>query len=274
MSLNGLCDSIRMIADEITRRLARSHGVIFYKRLGAAQTRIERTEGVEYRRAPNLADCLISRLMAQNDLLGLRNPRRPFINSSLYNRGFIGRIVEDLAKQNCDIVHIQTFSQFAPIIRSRLPNIKSILHMHCQWLTQHDRAMIERSLSSVDLVLGCVISTPLKMWLHRSANEGKRRRTLAAISLPQIGSRGVGSAASFSARVSPDFEARPHHRQSRRRQDGRQLAFGGSTLLPDRPYAPVARSVTCSGGGFVKTSRISVNGSGNINAPELVGRGW
>lgn len=155
VSLNGVCDSIGMIADEITRRIARSHEVIFYNRLGAAQTRIERSEGVEYRRVPNLADRLISRLMAQNDLLGLRNPRRPFISSSLYNRGFIGRIVEDLAKQNCDIVHIHNFSQFAPIIRSRLPNIKIVLHMNCQWLTQLDRAMIERNLSSVDLVLGC-----------------------------------------------------------------------------------------------------------------------
>src|SRR5271166_2043584 len=150
VSVNGLCDSIGMICDELTRRLARSHEVVLYSRQGSNQQEVERCEGVEHRRVSNLSDRLASRLMTKLDVLGIRNPRRPFISSKLYNRHFVGEIVDDLSTRNCDIVHIHNFSQFVPNIRARLPKIKIVLQMHCQWLTQFDREMIERNISEAD----------------------------------------------------------------------------------------------------------------------------
>ena len=78
----------------------------------------------------------------------------PLINSSLWYRHFIGQVVADLTLQDCDIVHIMNISQFVPIIRARLPKIRIVLHMHCQWLEQLDAAIIERRIKAADLVLG------------------------------------------------------------------------------------------------------------------------
>lgn len=175
VALNGVCDSIGVVADELTRRLARSHEVIVYSRRGADQENVERCAGVEHRRIPNVSDRIISRLMTKLDVLGLRDPRRPFISSDLYNRHFIRLIVEDLAKQNCDIVHVHNFSQFAPVIRSRLPDIKIVLQMHCQWLTQFDKALIEQNLFAVDLVLGCSDSVAAKVRRRFSSMAGRCR---------------------------------------------------------------------------------------------------
>jgi len=57
--------------------------------------------------------------------------------------------------QNCDIVHIITFSQFVPLIRARVPKTRIVLQMQCQWLEQIDAAVIEPRINSADLVLGC-----------------------------------------------------------------------------------------------------------------------
>jgi spore coat protein SA len=64
------------------------------------------------------------------------------------------KVARDLRKEKCDIVHIQTFSQFAPIIRAFNPKIKIVLHMHCEWLTQFDFEMIEDRLRYIDLIIG------------------------------------------------------------------------------------------------------------------------
>jgi glycosyltransferase involved in cell wall biosynthesis len=73
----------------------------------------------------------------------------------LWYRHFIGEVIRDLSRQDCDIVHIVNYSQFVPIIRARLPMTRIVLHMHCQWLEQLDAAVIERRINAADLVLGC-----------------------------------------------------------------------------------------------------------------------
>jgi glycosyltransferase involved in cell wall biosynthesis len=42
-----------------------------------------------------------------------------------------------------------------PIIRAFNPDIKIVMHMQCEWLTQLDPAMIARRLQQADLVIGC-----------------------------------------------------------------------------------------------------------------------
>ncbi len=67
---------------------------------------------------------------------------------------YIFRIAADLRRQNCDIIHIHNFSQFVPILRFLNPKARIILHMHCEWLTQLDRRLIEGRLRHVDLIIG------------------------------------------------------------------------------------------------------------------------
>jgi glycosyltransferase involved in cell wall biosynthesis len=86
---------------------------------------------------------------------GFRNVKRPLFASNLNYLGYALRVANDLRKQQRDIIHLHNYSQFVPVIRLFNPKVKIVLHMHCEWLTQLDRSMIEARLSEVDLIVGC-----------------------------------------------------------------------------------------------------------------------
>jgi glycosyltransferase involved in cell wall biosynthesis len=156
VSASSLAASGDLVIDEMARALARSHKVIAYCAFGKGQEKVEQCDGVEYRRISTWLD---QRLLHRQKLRRLidfneRNSVPPLINSPLWYRHFIGKIVSDPALQGCDIVHIMNISQFVPIIRARLPKTRIVLHMHCRWLEQLDATMIERRIKAADLVLG------------------------------------------------------------------------------------------------------------------------
>ena len=88
-------------------------------------------------------------------ILFFRNAKRPLFASRLYYFRYALQVARDLKRENCDIVHLHNFSQFVPIIRTFNPKVKIVLHMHCEWLTQLDRAMIAKRLRAADLIVGC-----------------------------------------------------------------------------------------------------------------------
>jgi glycosyltransferase involved in cell wall biosynthesis len=158
VSLHSLCSSGDLVMDEIARHLARSHDVVVYCARGEHQQKVERCEGVEYRRMSTSLDRWFfshhRKIMRVLDLLYLGNSPQPIFNSALWYRQFIGGVVADPALQDCDIVHIMNISQFIPYIRARVPHTRIVLHMHCQWLEQFDSEVIESRISASDLVLG------------------------------------------------------------------------------------------------------------------------
>jgi glycosyltransferase involved in cell wall biosynthesis len=157
VSSTGLAVSVDLIGDEIARRLARSHDVIVYCARGEGQPKVEKFDGVEYRRMSTWLDSRLlrhQRIMRLLDIVGSRNSRQPLINSTLWYRQFISEVIADRSLQDCDIVHIMNISQFVPIVRARLPKARIVLHMHCQWLEQLDATIIERRINAADLVLG------------------------------------------------------------------------------------------------------------------------
>jgi glycosyltransferase involved in cell wall biosynthesis len=158
VSLNGMCVSGDLVTDEIARQLARSHDVIAYCALGEGQQKVERFDGVEYRRVSISLDRWFLRLHRKFtrliDLIGWQGAQ-PIFTSGLWYRQFIGEIAADLSLQDCDVVHIINFLQFVPIIRARLSKARIVLHMHCQWLEQLDTELVEPRINAADLVLGC-----------------------------------------------------------------------------------------------------------------------
>ena len=147
-----------LVMDELARRLARSHDVIAYCARGEDQQKVERCDGVEYRRMSTSIDRWFfsrhQKLMRLIDLVYRRDALRPIFNSRLWYRQFIAEVTADPALQDCDIVHIMNLSQFVPFIRARAPKARVVLHMHCQWLEEFDAAVIERRIEAADLVLG------------------------------------------------------------------------------------------------------------------------
>jgi glycosyltransferase involved in cell wall biosynthesis len=153
---------------EVARRLARSSEVIVYAKKGRHQKKFEYNQGVRYRRISTAVDewfTFISAALNKLRKLPLfqkikavvffRNVKRPLFASKLFYLTYVLQVARDLKREKCDIVHLQNFSQFVPIIRAFNPKIKIVLHMHCEWLTQLDRTMIENRLREVDLIIGC-----------------------------------------------------------------------------------------------------------------------
>jgi glycosyltransferase involved in cell wall biosynthesis len=159
VSLSGLAVSVDLIVDEIARRLARSHDVIVYCWRGEGQEKVEQFDGVEYRRVSNPLDRWFishpNKIMRLIDLVCWRDTPQPLINSALWYRQFIGKVVADPSLQDCDIVHILNLTQFVPVVRARLPKVRIVLHMQAQWLEHLDATVIERRINAADLVLGC-----------------------------------------------------------------------------------------------------------------------
>ena len=168
ISPSALGGSIDIWIYEVARRLARSCDVIVYAKKGRHQKRVEYNQGVLYRRISTAVDEWFPYISTAVDKLGrfpgfrnvrrplfFRNVKRPLFASSLYYLTYALQVAKELRAEKCDIVHLHNFSQFVPIIRAFNPKIKIVLHMHCEWLTQLDRAMIESRLREVDLVIGC-----------------------------------------------------------------------------------------------------------------------
>jgi glycosyltransferase involved in cell wall biosynthesis len=62
------------------------------------------------------------------------------------------QVARDLKDQNCDVIHLQHCSQYAPLIRALNPKAKIVLHLHAEWFSQSNPAVLADRLGSVDLV--------------------------------------------------------------------------------------------------------------------------
>jgi glycosyltransferase involved in cell wall biosynthesis len=74
----------------------------------------------------------------------------PISTSNLLFPQYGRRVAEDLRRQQCDIIHIQHCSQYAPIIRALNPKSKIVLHIHAEWFPQCNFKVLQRRLESVD----------------------------------------------------------------------------------------------------------------------------
>ena len=63
------------------------------------------------------------------------------------------QVAEDLQRQQCDIIHIQHCSQYAPMIRALNPKAKIVLQIHAEWFSQSNFNKLRHRLENVDLLL-------------------------------------------------------------------------------------------------------------------------
>lgn len=84
-----------------------------------------------------------------------RRTVRPIYASAFHNLGYALQVAWQVRRWHCDIVHVHNFSQFVPIIRAFNPKTHIVLHMHCEWLSQHDPQIITRRVTSADTIICC-----------------------------------------------------------------------------------------------------------------------
>ena len=145
--------SIPIWTYEIVRRLQDQCNFIVYSKWKKGLQTEEKVENMICRRIPVTLDTISHKFLHR--LPFADTLRRPFFSRSLYYWSYILNIVRDLPRWDCDIVHVMNFSQFVPLIRAWNPNIKTVLNMRCEWLTQLDPTMVENRLNKTDLVVGC-----------------------------------------------------------------------------------------------------------------------
>lgn len=116
----------------------------------------ETIDDVDYRYIDASLDEKIFRpIRVAERMTGFPRKRKPFFSSPLSNYWYIHRITREIRESTLDLIHIHNYSQFVPVIRKSNPDIKIVLHMHCEWLTQLDAEMIHKRLLDCDLILGC-----------------------------------------------------------------------------------------------------------------------
>lgn len=146
-------NSIGIWTTEVARRLAASNDVFVYARGKKWKAKREQEGKLLFEFKPALSFRTLRKISTQAEWLSTH--KRPFFASTLHNFEYALQVALDIRQKNCDVIHIQNFSQFVPIIRALNPRAKIALHMHCEWLTQLDREMIANRLRKVDLILGC-----------------------------------------------------------------------------------------------------------------------
>ncbi len=161
--------SITIWIYHVARELAKDCDVIVYGKKDGYLKKIVFDEGVEYRLLPSAYDHLRVIKRSISGLTGRRGVtssssgansssntnKRPLVSSAAYHPDYALQVAYDLRSRKCDVVHLHNFTQLVPVIRLLNPGIKIVLHMHCEWLTQLDRKMIEKRLEKVDTVIGC-----------------------------------------------------------------------------------------------------------------------
>jgi glycosyltransferase involved in cell wall biosynthesis len=148
--------SIAIWTWEVARRLAKRPDideVYVYARRNAGQPDFEEIDGVRCVRYPVLNDLRMLKLFRiMNRRLGLF--RHPF-KSRWFYRLYMHAVAADMRRRGIELAHLHNISQHVEIVRRANPGIRIVLHMHCEWLTQLERSVIRRRISSADAVLGC-----------------------------------------------------------------------------------------------------------------------
>jgi glycosyltransferase involved in cell wall biosynthesis len=137
----------------IARDLAKDNHVVVY---GGADSQAGAKsgfyEGVEYRFVPSSKmDDLIGKI--RRAVLRVTPLSTPISTSAALLPSFGRKVAADLAKQKWDVIHVQHCTQYVPAIRRLNPDAKVVLHIHAEWFSQSNFALLARRIRGLDLLL-------------------------------------------------------------------------------------------------------------------------
>ncbi|MCA8957446.1 MAG: glycosyltransferase family 4 protein [Planctomycetes bacterium] len=154
-------NSIGLWNYQIATRLAEDHDVtVYHQRRGRAADELVEHGGVHWQsysvRQDERAHKMVARWDGLRRRMGLRgNPRRPRFATPGHYRRYIDAVAADIARRECEAVHISNYPQFASAVRRHNPRAKINLHMQCDWLVQLDADVLAPHLERCDLISGC-----------------------------------------------------------------------------------------------------------------------
>jgi glycosyltransferase involved in cell wall biosynthesis len=135
------------------RKLARYADIVVYglKDNHKNQAASVVKDGINFRFLPST---LLDRMLfdAQKEYAKLFHRFSPISASSWLFPDYGRQVAVDLQHEDCDVIHLQHCSQYAPIIRALNPQAKIVLHLHAEWFSQIDPAVLATRLKAVDLL--------------------------------------------------------------------------------------------------------------------------
>lgn len=146
--------SVEIVAHQLAVHLAPRCNVSIYALRGQGQGAGEWYQRVRYHRVAGQPDEWVFRplrLLARAQARAM--PGRPRFASLAGVLGYGLQVAIDLRARRTDIIHIHNYAQLAPLMRALNPQARIVLHMHCEWLTQLDYAMVARRLARTDLII-------------------------------------------------------------------------------------------------------------------------
>lgn len=143
--------SLSIWAHQVARRLTAEHTVeVLSPSPGLFGAAAVSHEGVTYRFVPRVFNVIGNRLARR----ARRNGSLPYFADDRYDTGYARAAARMLRRRAPDVVHLHNFSQCVPAVRHILPASSTVLHMHCEWLTQLAPAAIAPRVASCDAVVG------------------------------------------------------------------------------------------------------------------------
>jgi len=143
--------SVEIGTREFAKRLAERHEVTMF---GSASSAVQDTtdEGVRYEFIDHGADARLARVLRPAHRL--RPADKGYFASPLNSLVYWLKVARAIRRGGYDVVHVTNLSQALPVIRRLNPDVRLVLHMHCEWLIQLDRRMVARRLRHADEIIG------------------------------------------------------------------------------------------------------------------------
>jgi spore coat protein SA len=172
--------SISIWTYETARHLSHAHSVILIE-FGQTLLRpyASQHEGAEYVFLPTAWNRIINGVYKRTSGFVRRfwsqkkQLLRPPYASIFHNLGYCLHAAWQVRRWSARIIHLHNFSQFVPVVRILNPRARVVLHMNCEWLSQHDSVMIARRLKSADAVICCSGHVRRKLLQRFPAMESK-----------------------------------------------------------------------------------------------------
>jgi glycosyltransferase involved in cell wall biosynthesis len=145
-------DALAVLGREIPRRLARDDEVLVYAGRRRGEPAEELHERVRLRRVSVAVDRALCALKVLDPLLPAA---RPFRTTPLYFPCYARAVAADAVRRDVDLVHAFTVPQLLPVLRTRHPRARLVLHVQDHSLVQRERAWLARQLACADAVVAC-----------------------------------------------------------------------------------------------------------------------
>ena len=145
-------NSIGIIIYEIAKRMSVQNDVGIFVNNGNSKT----CDNIKIFNVNNKIDRYINLINKYlNRPKRLENITYPYFASQLYYLAYSLKVALRVRQLKYEVVHIINFSQFIPAIRALNPEVKIVIHMECEWLSQLEFYKILQRINKADLIVGC-----------------------------------------------------------------------------------------------------------------------